>query len=1556
MPTLNADKGADRAFYEALDAHAVHSSNATSKLFLGSARKSWMGNGTPMGANSSSMQTQPARRNSNSTSKRPKPQRLLTSLPAQLLDDDSTIEVVSRPSSSRASPVRSAAQVGPTNTITESRSGESTAETGGDARQQNTVQYRVDISRVSDSSSLARPPQNASQRESSQLPQNQTTSPQTSTDEAQPVTVHATIDATQQSPSIEQSGNVDLDGMGVLRNMNGTATSERMSTRAAMEGAHRAEPVDVPNTPTHAHTGANAAVEGTIPGDIQPLARVDTDNLPVPQPVASTAAQELPPSATTSGLINTSPAEVDSTIQQTASERHLATPTNPTIQHHRVSVNATPPADPDNLDGSKKRSADASLLDERRIRARLSADVPDLPNQLPTPQDSPQHINIATLSEQFESRLIVVLSRPRTADQQPVIDNHRVDMMRDACRRNDRFYLLAHAVYCLWSAAQWGILTQLQLTQAHILGAQALSSILGSNRHLTMEVFQMFLGFPNPPERLVADNSPEFKILMEEVRCFLFHLGTGFASLREASLKRKCPPCPAEFKFSLKLPSAVLQKALFLSTLRLTDNDPTWLSLAVSLFEKEMVDPAGSAISIAELNAYHGAQLAQIVARWALMYGEHLKHYQGRRVSGSQPPQGPRIQHFNRRLPGTPTVPSNVHGYLQPAHSNPPVQLQIPIGPRQSLSSPGLQQIVYSQSPVSLHSPSLPQQSDQPQLQQTRSTTPHLLANAAPTTLSTGYSGTAQISPSHPPPQISASLDSRQRASVSSGGASIVNSRGFHPPLTHPSPHPPTQPGPNTQKQSNPSPSGPGAPQPAHSTLPSQAMPNPHPVQNSNAPFGGVQVTSRRPPQLGSFSSESQPQSPSHAQPLPFQSAQAAPTNPQVASMGRARAAPTTSSRRGRPRLNWEVQAIVGERLQNGTTEFLVRWKGQNVSHAWVPEMNLRNAQSAIASFRSSAIMEPESVFPDRGLSGDLPSNTGNEFQQRVASPNSMPSALIQRQQAHKQQPASTLLERQDAGLQQAAKSRQGQQFPTNSTTQAPRTSNFQQPLFAQTLANLNTPAWVPMAQAIPHPQQRLHPPIPAIAGAPTELGHATTPTNLQLQEGIQALSNRNDVPLQMPPATVAHRSIDSHQHVRPQQHAGPFQGQPFFPADSNYVLPQIAVPDPESLALHQVELRSPEYHKILDLDGSESDVRFYQYVEDVIYMPELVTKDSGLIRWNVQIPQQILVRKTIALPPVGEFATRQRNISNGDAQFRLKSLVLTENEGGILPTLSTFTMRPVKWPKCLSVSVNEHVGVDFRRKAHYGVDLATDITEMLGDNDNEIVIGAIFTAPEADLKFLMALEVICVADHDTLLKMPNRIPAASGLAAITNTLKNQGADDDDDLIIQPFASIDLVDPFMSVIWTTPVRGKNCTHRECFDLEAFLLSRTSRVKESGVSSADKWFCPICKSDCRPPMLVLDEFLLDVRKTLEHNNQLHAKAILVKEDGTWEARLDQPSKEGDRETPDPEMPVTGKSDAAAASVAQIPVVPATPGSAPTSNRTTPHPQLDQRTIVILDDED
>ncbi|KAK5449624.1 hypothetical protein LTS15_008699 [Exophiala xenobiotica] len=344
-------------------------------------------------------------------------------------------------------------------------------------------------------------------------------------------------------------------------------------------------------------------------------------------------------------------------------------------------------------------------------------------------------------------------------------------------------------------------------------------------------------------------------------------------------------------------------------------------------------------------------------------------------------------------------------------------------------------------------------------------------------------------------------------------------------------------------------------------------------------------------------------------------------------------------------------------------------------------------------------------------------------------------------------------------------------------------------------------------------------------------------------------------------------------------------------------ILSTLAIPEPHHRALHQAHLCSPVFKK-LDAD-TQANGKWYHYVEDIIRLRPLLDAEAPMGQWKLEIPQCFWVRKALSQKVGREFSVNCRRVANGSTQFRLKCIASDDKQALESLSRSDLGAQPGRWPEHLSVSINGDMGVDFRRKVHHGVDLPTDVTDLLVDGVNQVTVSVSFTSSEAPTTYMMVIEVTSMADEEKVRSMTGQISAEEVSASIDAALNgNNNTNTDEELVIsQPNISIDLVDPFMSTMWNTPVRGKMCQHRECFDLDAFLDSRTDH---DGVTSPDHWKCPICRNDARPQMLVLDHFLANVRTTLGGMNRLDAKAILVNGDGTWEVKP-EPLGKSDRST-------------------------------------------------------
>lgn len=340
----------------------------------------------------------------------------------------------------------------------------------------------------------------------------------------------------------------------------------------------------------------------------------------------------------------------------------------------------------------------------------------------------------------------------------------------------------------------------------------------------------------------------------------------------------------------------------------------------------------------------------------------------------------------------------------------------------------------------------------------------------------------------------------------------------------------------------------------------------------------------------------------------------------------------------------------------------------------------------------------------------------------------------------------------------------------------------------------------------------------------------------------------------------------------------------PFFPNNHYYRLPTLVQPLPRQTAAHQALTSSPKYN-ITDADaGSTPQARLYRYIENIIMLPQTFHKDAALFRWQVTIPSPLLFTKVKPPKLVGSFLSPESDVMSGSSQFRLKCMKQ------VLDGDSDPAFLPAYWPAFISISVNGDFNVDIRRKAHYGTDMSTDITHLLLDGENEIAVGITFSPQEANVTYLVGIEVIRIKNHASVAAMAQHLPSANVKASIAAAIAADGDGDDDDLVVaDPGVSIFLVDPITSQMWLTPVRSQKCQHRECFDLEAFLLSRTSRSKGSTLTNPVQWKCPICNQDARPQNLIIDHFLVQVRQSLEERNLMETRTILVKEDGNWEIR-------------------------------------------------------------------
>lgn len=250
------------------------------------------------------------------------------------------------------------------------------------------------------------------------------------------------------------------------------------------------------------------------------------------------------------------------------------------------------------------------------------------------------------------------------------------------------------------------------------------------------------------------------------------------------------------------------------------------------------------------------------------------------------------------------------------------------------------------------------------------------------------------------------------------------------------------------------------------------------------------------------------------------------------------------------------------------------------------------------------------------------------------------------------------------------------------------------------------------------------------------------------------------------------------------------------------------------------------------------------------------------------------------------------RELAQGSLQYRVRCIEVKTDEAAI--PVSDWVVAECTWPPTIFLEINDRI-LEVRRKRQHGKDIPIDITPYIAASTshdvNRIQVSLLRPGkPHKDTRFGFAVEVVEVLHHQQILDLllMNHIPIIDTVRKIKASLSGLvGHDDDDITMITSDLTIDLTDPFMAKIFDIPVRGTNCLHRECFDLETFLATRTSKPKHpEEPCMIDVWKCPLCAKDARPYSLQIDDYLAWVRGKLEADGKLDCKSITVNSAGQW----------------------------------------------------------------------
>ncbi|KAL8738110.1 MAG: hypothetical protein Q9181_001057 [Wetmoreana brouardii] len=339
----------------------------------------------------------------------------------------------------------------------------------------------------------------------------------------------------------------------------------------------------------------------------------------------------------------------------------------------------------------------------------------------------------------------------------------------------------------------------------------------------------------------------------------------------------------------------------------------------------------------------------------------------------------------------------------------------------------------------------------------------------------------------------------------------------------------------------------------------------------------------------------------------------------------------------------------------------------------------------------------------------------------------------------------------------------------------------------------------------------------------------------------------------------------------------------------SNQVLSTTAHPNPSIAALHQFQARSPILTAINGNGLPLSYNNHFRYVSAVTILPDrLRIGYRQYVEWKFTVDEEefALLSGTVERQD-GSAPTRAVKV--GSRFYRLRCVNAANCDGSTGE--SDWVTASQVWPANVAVVLNGDP-LQIRKKIHYGKDLPIDVTASVKQGDNILSISILRAQKEDITEYAIALEAIKLLDTEAVKAMAGILPYDEARLRILQRFQSR---DPDIEVVNVSVTLNLADPYTSCIWDVPMRGENCRHDECFDLDTFLQTRSSK-EPNQPCDADQFKCPICSGDARPQSLVKDEFFVVLRQELAKKNRLDVKAIVLQQNGQWEIKEEEKTGE------------------------------------------------------------
>jgi len=380
-----------------------------------------------------------------------------------------------------------------------------------------------------------------------------------------------------------------------------------------------------------------------------------------------------------------------------------------------------------------------------------------------------------------------------------------------------------------------------------------------------------------------------------------------------------------------------------------------------------------------------------------------------------------------------------------------------------------------------------------------------------------------------------------------------------------------------------------------------------------------------------------------------------------------------------------------------------------------------------------------------------------------------------------------------------------------------------------------------------------------------------------------------------------AHSARNSTTFHSPQLPPDQLGANPAFPAAAPVYPPLFARPGdlpslpadahPEVYAMYQSHLTNKAMKLVDYYTEPEHTVPLYQVVNDLPLSPNQLkfSTDKPSHRFTFEVSEDNFKHRPVE-EVVSDYRPSQWRVNRATRFFRFRcAKYIPQQDGNTVQ--KTWMDTPTFWPLHCYFNCNGQQ-LELRRSNQWHKNLPVDLIPFIKAGQNTIDVFVNKLPNQKVETFVGAVECIKLGTADTIIKdVSERVKRAEDfIQSLASKSKSSAEQDDDELsIVSESVQVSIYDPIMgSGICKTPVRSVHCGHKECFDLETFLQSRTKRP-ENDVFEADTWACPICKAYSAPSTLHIEEYFVNVRNELVKHGRMDARSIVINKGGTWSVK-------------------------------------------------------------------